>query len=54
MPMRAGGPAFLVYRNYGAFLAWNRSTFFAVSVGTLADAIEGRDSLAPCGLHSRS
>ena len=54
LPMRADGPAYLVYRNYGAFLAWNRSTFFAVSVGTLADALEGRGSLAPCGLHSRS
>jgi membrane-bound lytic murein transglycosylase B len=54
LPMRAGGPAYLVYRNYGAFLAWNRSTFFAVSVGTLADAIDGRDSLAPCGLHGHS
>ena len=34
-----GGPAFLVYDNYRALLEWNKSTFFAVSVGTLADRI---------------
>lgn len=33
------GPAFLVYSNYRAILTWNRSTFFAVAVGTLADRI---------------
>ncbi|MCE2510528.1 MAG: lytic murein transglycosylase [Alphaproteobacteria bacterium] len=38
----SGGPAFLVYRNYRAILTWNRSTFFAVAVGTLADRIAGR------------
>ncbi len=44
-----GGPAFLVYPNYHAFLNWNRSTFFAVSVGTLADAVTGRSSFRSCG-----
>lgn len=34
-----GGPAFLVYDNYRALLEWNRSHFFAVSVGKLADRI---------------
>lgn len=34
-----GGPAFLVYANYRALLEWNKSTFFAVSVGILADRI---------------
>ncbi|WP_142846952.1 lytic transglycosylase domain-containing protein [Telmatospirillum sp. J64-1] len=34
-----GGPVFLVYDNYRTFLTWNRSTFFAASVGLLADAI---------------
>jgi len=33
------GPAYLVYGNYRAILAWNRSTYFAVAVGTLADQI---------------
>ena len=33
------GPAFLVYSNYRTILKWNRSTFFAVAVGSLADRI---------------
>lgn len=31
--------AFLVYSNYESILKWNRSNFFAVAVGTLADAV---------------
>jgi membrane-bound lytic murein transglycosylase B len=40
----AGGSrvAFLVYDNYRATLKWNRSTFFAMAVGHLADAIGHR------------
>ncbi|MFZ5791934.1 MAG: lytic murein transglycosylase [Pseudomonadota bacterium] len=34
------GPAFLVYPNYRAILKWNRSTYFATAVGTLADRLE--------------
>jgi membrane-bound lytic murein transglycosylase B len=34
-----GGPAFLAYDNYRVTLKWNRSTFFAVAVGTLAERI---------------
>jgi membrane-bound lytic murein transglycosylase B len=34
------GPAFLVYGNYKAIMNWNRSTYFATAVGTLADRIE--------------
>jgi len=33
------GPAFLIYDNYRVTLKWNRSTFFAVAVGTLAERI---------------
>ena len=33
------GPAFLVYDNYRAILKWNRSTFFAIAIGSLADRI---------------
>ena len=33
------GHAFMVYNNYQVTLKWNRSTFFAVAVGTLADQI---------------
>ena len=32
---------FLTYSNYRTILRWNRSTFFAVAVGTLADKIGG-------------
>ncbi|MSO92707.1 MAG: lytic murein transglycosylase [Rhodospirillales bacterium] len=34
-----GSAAFLVYANYQTILKWNRSTFFAVAVGSLADRI---------------
>jgi membrane-bound lytic murein transglycosylase B len=49
LPLRRPGLAFLVYRNYRTFLAWNRSTFFAISVGALADEISGAGSLRACG-----
>ena len=40
--VRAGtedGPVFIVYENYRTTLLWNRSTYFALAVGHLADAI---------------
>jgi membrane-bound lytic murein transglycosylase B len=49
LPLRRPGLAFLTYRNYQTFLAWNRSTFFAISVGALADEISGAGSLRACG-----
>lgn len=33
------GPAFLVYDNYRLIMEWNRSTFFALSVGYLSDRL---------------
>jgi membrane-bound lytic murein transglycosylase B len=33
------GPAFLVYPNFDVLMTWNRSTFFALSVGLLSDTI---------------
>jgi len=33
------GPVFLVYDNYRTIMTWNRSTYFATSVGLLANAI---------------
>ena len=33
------GQAFIVYSNYNVTLKWNRSTFFAIAVGLLADRI---------------
>jgi len=39
LPDGNGGPAFLVYDNYRVIMKWNRSTYFATSVGLLADAL---------------
>lgn len=33
------GPSYLVYDNFRVIMRWNRSTYFATSVGLLADAI---------------
>jgi membrane-bound lytic murein transglycosylase B len=40
LPEGPGGPAFLVYHNYHMLLKWNRSTYFALTVGQFADAID--------------
>ena len=37
-----GGPAYLAYNNYRVILKWNRSTFFALAVGKLAEGIAER------------
>lgn len=39
LPDGMGGPAYLVYTNYRVVMKWNKSTYFATSVGLLADAI---------------
>jgi membrane-bound lytic murein transglycosylase B len=33
------GPAYLVYDNFDVLMPWNRSTYFALSVGLLSDTI---------------
>ena len=38
-PRGGNGQTFLVYNNYRTILKWNRSTYFAMSVGHLADKI---------------
>lgn len=38
-PDGVAGEAYLVYDNYQVIMAWNRSTYFATSVGLLADAL---------------
>lgn len=38
-PDGLGGEAYIVYGNYQTIMSWNRSTYFATSVGLLADAI---------------
>lgn len=42
LPAGEGGPAYLVYDNFSTILKWNRSTFFALAVGYLADRIADR------------
>ena len=32
----------MVYNNFHTIMHWNRSTYFAIAVGALADAIAGR------------
>jgi len=40
IPPKSGpGTAFIVYDNYRTILRWNRSTYFAIAVGRLADEI---------------
>ncbi len=39
LPSGKGGPAFLVYDNYRAIYKWNKSHFYVIAVGTLADRI---------------
>src|SRR5580704_12425768 len=38
MPDGAGGPALLVYDKFRTIMKWNKSTYFAASVGLLADS----------------
>lgn len=39
LPAGPSGPAYLVYDNFTRIMSWNRSTFFALAVGELADRI---------------
>lgn len=39
VPDGIGGAAYLVYDNYRVIMKWNKSTYFATSVGLLADRI---------------
>jgi membrane-bound lytic murein transglycosylase B len=45
LPSGHQGPAFLVYDNFEAILGWNRSEFYALAVGHLADRIAGAPPL---------
>ncbi len=45
LPAGINGPAFLVSGNYRAVLKYNRSTFYAISVGYLADRLSGAGPL---------
>ncbi len=45
VPAGHRGPAFLVYENFRVIMGWNRSEFYALSVGHLADRIAGAGGL---------
>ena len=45
VPAGHQGPAFLVTQNFHIIMRWNRSEFYAVSVGHLADRIAGAAAL---------
>ncbi|MDG2176864.1 MAG: lytic murein transglycosylase [Gammaproteobacteria bacterium] len=41
LPAGANGPTFLAYNNFRTTMVWNRSTYYAISVGHLADRFVG-------------
>jgi membrane-bound lytic murein transglycosylase B len=41
LPQGRKGPAFLVYNNFRVIMGWNRSIYYAITVGHLADRIAG-------------
>ncbi|BAJ02574.1 lytic murein transglycosylase [Shewanella violacea] len=45
LPAGHTGPAFLGYKNFNVIMRWNRSEFYAITVGHLADRINGGVSL---------
>lgn len=45
VPAGHTGPAFLVYDNFDVIMRWNRSRFYALAVGHLADRINGAGGL---------
>ncbi|AZT85373.1 lytic murein transglycosylase [Marinobacter sp. NP-4(2019)] len=45
VPSGHRGPAFLAYRNFNVIMGWNRSEFYAIAVGHLADRIAGAGNL---------
>ena len=45
VPAGHRGPAFLVYDNFEVIMSWNRSEYYAIAVGRLADRIAGAVAL---------
>lgn len=50
LPAGQRGPAFLIYENFRTILVWNRSILYALSVGHLADRINGAPALSAASL----
>jgi len=49
LPAGGKGPAFLLYDNYRVILKWNRSAFYAIAVGHLADRLIGAGAFEVAG-----
>jgi len=45
VPSGQRGPAFVIYENFDVIMRWNRSEYFALTVGHLADRIAGAGPL---------
>ena len=45
VPAGHEGPAFVVYPNFDTIMRWNRSEYYAIAVGRLADRIAGAGKL---------
>ena len=45
VPAGHQGPAFLAYHNFRVIMGWNRSEFYAIAVGHLADRVAGAGKL---------
>ena len=54
LPAGASGPVFLVYSNYRTTMVWNRSTFYALSVGHLADRLTSGSQIQHMPLDERA
>ncbi|MFK7865417.1 MAG: lytic murein transglycosylase [Pseudohongiellaceae bacterium] len=54
LPSGAQGPAFLGYSNYRATLAYNPSTFYALTVGNLADRFTGGPGIQRMPVNERA
>lgn len=42
MPDGDGGSAFLVYNNFDVIMQWNKSSYFATTIGMIADKLAGK------------
>ncbi len=48
-PAGAQGPAFVVYKNFRTIMVWNRSIFYALGIGQLADRLVDRPAFTTLG-----
>jgi membrane-bound lytic murein transglycosylase B len=45
LPVGANGPAFLITENFGAIMAYNSATSYALAISVLSDRLRGRDGI---------